>query len=131
MVSLNDEPRLTATNTLYIARFRKAKTDHGVPALALAMLSSPVQRQVRQCQRSYAGGLKNLEPNDLMRLSLPAFNIPANIVRLYSRAVRAQLHGDSTAAAAIADSILLRVNHSSTTSEKAFGFPVLGDRRFP
>ena len=127
----NDEPRLTATNTLYIARFRKAKTDHEKYALALAMLSSPVQRQVRQCQRSYAGGLKKLEPNDLMRLSLPAFNIPANIVRLYSRAVRAQLHGDSTAAAAIADSILLRVNHSSTTSEKAFGFPVLGDRRFP
>ncbi len=68
---MNRSPELTASNTLYIVRFREDITEGERYAWALSMLTSPVAAQSAQSCRLYADGLRKFEPSDLKRLRLP------------------------------------------------------------
>jgi adenine-specific DNA-methyltransferase len=73
---LNDDPSITATNTLYIARFLKAKSRESRAAWSIAILSTEAQEQLRVRSRLYPEGLRKLEPSDFntIRLPVPADN---------------------------------------------------------
>ena len=107
VISLNTMPRLTASNTLYVANFVEGivEEEHR-PAWALVLLSTPVQQQVRGLVRRYPQGLLKLEPGDLCRLVLPEPKLHLDSATLYRRAVSALLSGQQAKAREIADQAL-------------------------
>jgi adenine-specific DNA-methyltransferase len=65
-------PGLTATNTLYVVKFRKGMTNRQRYAWALSMLTSTASKSMSQKCRVYAQGLRKYEPGDLADLRVPA-----------------------------------------------------------
>jgi hypothetical protein len=103
---------LTATNTLYTIRFHGSITEIQRYGLALSLLSSPAQRQIRRIGRSYADGLVKYEPGALLKLELPSFTVSPNLKTLYGKAVKALLKGDRIASRHLADSALINSQHT-------------------
>ena len=98
-----DEGRLTATNTLYVARYLSDADSYNKYAVALTLLTSEARRQLRRQSRRYPKGLQKVEPSVLLNLMVP---IPSGRPdrRTYARAVSAFLKGDLAASSRIADS---------------------------
>jgi adenine-specific DNA-methyltransferase len=100
-------PRLTASNTLYVASFHNCETDDERAAIALALVSTSVSQQLFSIGRRYADGLLKFEPGDLHSIR---FEVPVSAkgaMQTYSRCVSAlQREGDLRKARAIADSWL-------------------------
>lgn len=98
---------LTATNTLYVLRFKNSKlTEAQKAAWALALLSSDARRQMRERARVYADGLLKLEPSDLSSLELPEPPQRCDAVDALMRATRLLLDGKSAEAEEMADAWL-------------------------
>lgn len=72
-VVFREMPRLNATNTLYTVRFRQRSTGDFRAAVAMWLLTSYVQPQLRRIGRRYADGLIKYEPGELgsIKLCLP------------------------------------------------------------
>ena len=96
-------PRLAATNTLYIVRFKSAKTIEEMAAWSLALLSSRTRTAAFKIGRIYADGLLKFEPRDLASLPLPVPATFSGARSTYRRAVTMLLSGDHDGARSIAD----------------------------
>jgi hypothetical protein len=99
----NDCPRLSATNTLYVVRFRSADDRARRYEWALALLSSRVHRQLRRSLRVYADGLTKLEPGQLAQIRVPIPGSLPNVRRVYQTAVAHLLRGDGQTSRRLAD----------------------------
>jgi adenine-specific DNA-methyltransferase len=102
IVCFNEKPHLTATNTLYTVRFadRIAKEDRC--AWALMLMTTSARNQIEATQRTYALGLKKLEPGDISSLRLPVPGRPVPM-SAYRQAIKAVVKGDWAKACQIAD----------------------------
>jgi adenine-specific DNA-methyltransferase len=105
-ICLNGYAELNATNTLYVVKFRSTLTENERFGYALALLSSPVQRQLRKSARRYADGLIKYEPSSLTNLLVPNIQAKRAYRRTYCKAVRSLLSGQRLAARSIADRAL-------------------------
>lgn len=105
---INECADLNATNTLYVGSFREALSRNQKYSWALAMLTSPVQKQVLRAKRIYADGLSKLEPGQIADLSTPQPPKIPRAVSTYRQAVDALFSGEPTEAAEIADSHVLQ-----------------------
>lgn len=103
-IALREMPELSATNTLYIVRFREASTEDERAALGLALLSSETQSQLEVVERRYADGLRKFEPGDLGSVMLPVADRTAGAAAHYSEVVDTLLNGCRDTAVAMADS---------------------------
>jgi adenine-specific DNA-methyltransferase len=101
---LNEHPKLTATNTLYVGAFRETLTNNQKYSWALSLLTSQVQKQIGRAKRVYADGLAKFEPSQINGLEIPVPGQIANARSTYRKAVKLFLSGEPTAAAALADS---------------------------
>jgi hypothetical protein len=91
---LRGMPRLNATNTLYVVRFRETMSRDWKAAWALSMLTSSTRNSMVKLGRKYPDGLVKYEPSDLVKLSLPVPRVARGVWREYSHAVEALLGGD-------------------------------------
>jgi adenine-specific DNA-methyltransferase len=69
-ISFSDMSGLTATNTLYVVSFKRNLSDGARRNIALQLLGDKVTDQLLDVQRHYAGGLKKLEPSDILGLAI-------------------------------------------------------------
>lgn len=104
---INESPKLTATNTLYVGTFRELLSRAERFAWALAMLTSSVQKQVARARRVYADGLSKLEPGQVAELEIPVPPPIGNAVSVYRKAANWFLKGKQREAAKIADELVL------------------------
>lgn len=102
-ICLSDMPNLSATNTLYVVKFRESLSRNQKCAWALALLTTGVRRSLKARCRLYADGLEKYEPSDLAGLVVPQPPRVQNARIFYRRAVEALLRNDEKAASAIAD----------------------------
>jgi hypothetical protein len=105
---INEFPGLTATNTLYLGNFKEKMSLNRKYAWALAMLTSAVQRQIKQRNRIYADGLVKLEPSQIGSLEIPIPGKITNARCIYRKAILHLLAGKSEASAELADLHVLR-----------------------
>lgn len=98
--------RLTATNTLYVVRFREHTTIKQRAAWGLALLSSPVKRQIEARGRLYADGLTKVEPGDLLSLEVPQPQHTRGAITAYIQATTLVIKEELDAATRIADAWL-------------------------
>lgn len=102
VVCFNEKPLLTATNTLYTVRFADGIPKENRCAWALMLLTTSARKQIEEAQRTYALGLKKLEPGDISSLQLPFPRVPVSR-RVYQQAFKAVMDGDWARASEIAD----------------------------
>jgi hypothetical protein len=102
VVCFNEKPLLTATNTLYTVRFADGIPKEDRYAWALMLLTTPARQQIAASQRTYALGLKKLEPSDISSLQLPIPRLPVPR-KAYLQAVKAVMDGHWDRASEIAD----------------------------
>lgn len=103
VVCFNDKPLLTATNTLYTVRFADSIPKEKRCAWALMLLTTSARKQIEAARRTYALGLKKLEPSDISSIQLP---VPRASVsrKVYQQAFKAVMDGNWERASEIADS---------------------------
>jgi hypothetical protein len=70
-LAINCDRRISATNTLYVGRFRDPTSCERAAAWGLALLTTDVFYQWEQRCRRYPDGLLKCEPGDLSELVLP------------------------------------------------------------
>lgn len=100
-------PLLTATNTLYVLRFKqRGLSDARKAAWGVALLSSRVRRQMAKRARVYADGLLKLEPSELGSLEIPEPPERPGAVKTLKEATRLLLAGQQAKAEEIADTWL-------------------------
>lgn len=102
-IALNAMVGLNATNTLYVVTFRPSIPPEHRFQIALALLTSDAQRQLRRSARRYADGLVKYEPGALARIRLPQMQSGLDSPQIYLRAVSLLLDGHHRAAQRIAD----------------------------
>lgn len=102
VVCFNEKPLLTATNTLYTVRFADDLPKEDRCAWALMLLTTSARQQIAATQRTYALGLKKLEPSDISSLQLPIPRLPVPR-KAYLQAVKAAMDGHWDRASEIAD----------------------------
>ena len=105
---INEFPGLTATNTLYLGNFKEKMSLNRKYAWALAILTSAVQRQIKQRNRIYADGLVKLEPSQIGSLEIPIPGKITNACSIYRKAILHLLAGKPEASAELADLHVLR-----------------------
>jgi adenine-specific DNA-methyltransferase len=104
-ISFARMPALSATNTLYVVRFRTGDLDEQF-AVALGLLTSDTREFVRKITRRYPDGLCKLEPSDLCMLPLPRIrkgSIVGSAQQHYAEVIKLLLGGDTSEAVALAD----------------------------
>lgn len=104
---LNEMVGLNATNTLYVARFRRTLSRAERYAWALALLTTPAARRVRRATRVYADGLRKIEPGQLADVQVPEPPPIRNAVSMYRTALRCLLDGNERECRALADDAVL------------------------
>jgi hypothetical protein len=116
---LRTMPRLTASNTLYVVRFRESTTLEQRAAWGLALLTSHVRRQIDARGRVYADGLTKIEPGDLFSVEVPEPPRSRAALAAYVRATKLVIKEELEAATRVADAWLhgadkgnARVGHS-------------------
>lgn len=77
---------LSATNTLYVVRFKDQLSAGERLAVAMSLFDKEVCSQVLAAQRRYAGGLAKLEPSDILNLRITEPVGPAPTETDYARA---------------------------------------------
>lgn len=102
-LSLRSMYRLTATNTLYIVRFKKAREAEERATIGLALLTSNVRRELARHIRVYADGLVKFEPNELARILVPSLLPRSGAIDVFNRATALLLSGNESAAMCLAD----------------------------
>jgi adenine-specific DNA-methyltransferase len=102
-LSLRSMDRLTATNTLYVVRFKRAREAQDRAAIGLALLTSKVRRELACHARVYADGLVKFEPTELARILVPVLLNRLDATDVLERATALLLAQDEAAAEALAD----------------------------
>jgi adenine-specific DNA-methyltransferase len=94
---------LTATNTLYVARFHEDLGAEQQAAWGLAMLTSAFHENWRTCVRVYPDGLVKMEPGDIAGLQLPRPPLREDSETIYRQAIALLLEGKQIEARDLAD----------------------------
>jgi adenine-specific DNA-methyltransferase len=102
-IGLSRMHNLSATNTLYVVRFKRADTLAQRAAIALSLTTSGVRRLLDGVGRRYPSGLLKYEPGDLMALSVPTVTRLRGVTKRYQTIVRHLVNGDIGGAEALAD----------------------------
>lgn len=102
-ISLSQVPGLTASNTLYVVRFRERLSRDEQAAWAVALMTSGVRDQVEAVSRRYPNGLRKVEPGDLKRLLLPPPKTKRGALARYKQIVGLHLGGESKKSRRMAD----------------------------
>lgn len=102
-LALRDMPRLTASNTLYVIRFKKRVTEAEKATLGILVLTSSVRRELARHARVYADGLLKFEPTDLGGVRVPVVGARKDAVRVLREATALLLAGLEAEASAMAD----------------------------
>ena len=102
-ICFSDMRSLSATNTLYVVKFRESLTMNQKCAWALALLTTAVRQSLKAKCRRYADGLEKYEPSDLSELVVPQPPVMQNARFFYRLAIEALLQNDEKGASAIAD----------------------------
>lgn len=102
IICFNEKARLAATNTLYTVRFVKDIPLEDRFAWALMLLTTWTRKQIEGAQRTYALGLRKLEPSDISSLSLPVPRCPVT-QKTYYTAIDLVIDGRLSRATQIAD----------------------------
>jgi hypothetical protein len=100
---LREMTELTATNTLYVVRFKKARDASERAGLGIALLTSKVRRELARRARVYADGLLKLEPTELGRTRIPLVKARGDAQKVFALATALLLAGQVTDAEALAD----------------------------
>ena len=95
--------RLTATNTLYLARFRQQLDLEVQAAWGLALLTSIARESWKRLVRVYPDGLVKAEPGDLAEVQIPLPRRNHGAEEVYLRAVELLLTGEGERAQELAD----------------------------
>jgi adenine-specific DNA-methyltransferase len=113
---IRDMRGLTATNTLYVVKFKQGfRTPNARIAVALVLLSSTARRELEKCARSYADGLSKFEPAELRGVRVPVPRIAPGGRAILKLATDHLLAGREPEARALADEWLApRTNAGST-----------------
>jgi len=90
----SDMRNLSATNTLYTVTFRPTVSIGARFGIARYLLESEMRTRVGELQRRYAGGLKKLEPSDILGLPIPS-SIRECSREEYSEAFNAAFRGNN------------------------------------
>jgi hypothetical protein len=98
---LKSMPELTATNTLYVARFRSQLPADEKAAWGLSLLTSKARSSLYG--RVYADGLIKYEPGDLGKVRLPRPNCTKGALAYYSRVIETLLCKGPTDATQMCD----------------------------
>jgi adenine-specific DNA-methyltransferase len=121
-LALRAMPGLTASNTLYVIRFKKRVTEAEKATLGLVLLTSSVRRELAQHARIYADGLLKFEPTDLGGVRVPVTESRKDAARVLRKATALLLTGREAEASAMADAWLDDVtsvgNENQTTPLK-------------
>lgn len=101
---LREIPRLSATNTLYVARFKRPADLQKRLAVGIALLSSQVRKDLAVRARVYADGLLKFEPAELgnVRIPLPEEH-RSDARQVFETATELLLSGRETEAQDLAD----------------------------
>jgi len=102
-LALREMPGLTASNTLYVVRFKKRVTESEKATLGVLLLTSSVRRELARNARVYAEGLLKFEPTDLGRVRVPVVEARENAVPVLKEATALLLAGRAAQASAMAD----------------------------
>lgn len=107
-IVLKNMERLSATNTLYVVRFRVARSVEERASWCLSFLTSDVRTQINSRGRLYADGLLKFEPNDLSSIELPIPHSSRGANEALRRATKRWLAGDQVEASGIADLFIMK-----------------------
>ena len=102
-LSLRDMPGLTASNTLYVVRFRKRVTAAEKATFGVLLLTSSVRRELARHARVYADGLLKFEPSDLGEVRVPVVGARKDAIHVFRDATALLLAGREAEASAMAD----------------------------
>ena len=94
---------LSATNTLYVVTFRKAKTSADRAAIGLSLLTTSARNALSKVGRRYADGLLKYEPGDLENVEIPVVRKSKGVTLRYRQAVQELLEGKLSEAQRLAD----------------------------
>lgn len=108
-LSLRAMPRLTASNTLYVVRFKGRATVAEKATLGLLLLTSSVRREMAGRSRLYADGLLKFEPTDLGCVRVPVIEARRDAARVLREATTLLLAGREGEASVMADAWAERV----------------------
>ena len=97
---------LTASNTLYVVRFKKRVTAAEKATLGLLLLTSSVRVELARHARIYADGLLKFEPADLGAVHVPVVEASDEAVLLFREATALLLSGQEVEASKVADAWL-------------------------
>lgn len=100
---LRDMKRLSATNTLYVVRFKRRETLAKKATLGLALLTTEVRAELGRRSRCYADGLLKFEPAELGSVPIPVVASRRDAPSVLRRATSLLLSGREQEASAIAD----------------------------
>ncbi len=98
-----DADGLTATNSLFVLTFRGDQCRQARAAILLGLMSTRVHHEIQQGARVYAGGLRKLEPTQIMDLRLPSWGCPLGAQDAHRSAVALFRAGERSTARSIAD----------------------------
>lgn len=94
---------LTATNTLYVIRFRKPSSAAEKAALGVVLLTSGVRKELACHARVYADGLLKFEPTELGSVRIPIVVARRDAPDVLRRATALLLQGEEEEASLLAD----------------------------
>ncbi|MEZ4257509.1 MAG: N-6 DNA methylase [Polyangiaceae bacterium] len=120
-LALREMPGLTASNTLYVIRFKKRVTQAEKATLGVLLLTSSVRAELARHARVYADGLLKFEPSELGSVRVPVVRARDDAARVLRDATVLLLAGREAEASAMADdwvvssgSLALKTRASST-----------------
>jgi hypothetical protein len=96
-------PGLSATNTLYVVRFKKAKTVAERAAVGLSLVTTQARDALFKVGRRYAQGLVKFEPGDLREVQVPVVTKSDGVTKRYRQIIRQLLDGNTAEAQRLAD----------------------------
>ena len=111
-------PGLTATNTLYVVRFRHATSASQRAALGVLLLTSTVRRELLRHARNYADGLLKFEPRELGSILVPKVGRITGAPGVFKRATALLLEGREAEAEALANKWVAMVTAVSKSSTR-------------
>jgi adenine-specific DNA-methyltransferase len=118
-IALSRVRKLSATNTLYVVTFKKAKTSAERAAIGLSLLTTSARDALSNVGRRYADGLLKYEPGDLGKVEIPVIAKFKGVTRRYRQAIEKLLDGKVSEAQRLADERFFDSKPESNRSLKA------------
>jgi adenine-specific DNA-methyltransferase len=102
-IALSRMQELSATNTLYVVTFKKAKTSADRAAIGLSLLTTSAREALSNVGRRYADGLLKYEPGDLKDVEVPLVTKLRGVINRYRSVIAKLLAGEILEAQRLAD----------------------------